>query len=274
MTGWSVLHLIDGWDRGVVLYLNQFAARSVVFDEIMYDLADATILQGGLYMAYFWWQWFRQDGGQRAIVIRRQAVLLSIAGAIIAVIVSRTLQVMLPFHLRPLHTASLNFVLPLGVNPQTLNTWNSLPSDHAAIYFAMATAVWFQSRPLGYAAMAWSLIFGLIPRIYLGYHYPSDIVAGIICGILLMALIWRVTPQDRLLGPVVALEQSHRLSFYAVGFLLTYELAILFFDLRHLVRDGFDVARVAVGWHPSAHLAGPIDGGQTAAGVLPVPAPK
>lgn len=273
MSGVSVLHLIDGWDRAIVLFLNQFAARSAVFDEVMYDLADASIVQGGLYMAYFWWQWFRQDGDSRAIVERRQAVVLSVAGAILAVIVSRTLQVTLPFHLRPLHTPSLHFVVPLGVNPETLNMWNSLPSDHASIYFALATAVWFQSRALGYAAMAWSLIVGLIPRIYLGYHYPSDIVAGMICGIVLMAVIWRLTPQDRLLGPVVALEQSHRLAFYAVGFLLTYELAILFFDLRHLVRDSYDIARLAVGMHPAAHLAGPIDAGQTA-GVIPVQALK
>jgi undecaprenyl-diphosphatase len=249
-----MLHLIDSWDRSIVLFLNQFAAKSAVFDEVMYDLADATILQGGLFMAYFWWVWFRQDGGDAAVADRRQKVVLSIAGAIVAVIVSRTLQVTLPFHLRPLHTPSLHFVLPLGVNPQTLNMWNSLPSDHAVIYFALATAVWFQSRPLGYAAMAWSLIVGLIPRIYLGYHYPSDIVAGVICGTALMALIWRVTPRNRLLGPVVAAEQSHRLAFYAVAFLLTYELAILFYDLRHLVRDGYDIARALTGVHVLPHV--------------------
>jgi undecaprenyl-diphosphatase len=247
-----MLHFIALLDERFVLFLNQFATKSAVFDGIMYDLADATILQGGLFMAYFWWAWLRTDG---AVAKRRYEVIVSIGGGIAASVISRIMQVMLPFHTRPLHTDSLHFVVPLGVNPQTLNTWSSMPSDHAAMYFAFATAIWYQSRPLGYTAMAWTVAFGLIPRIYLGYHYPSDIVAGIACGIIIMVLTWNLTPRSRAVGRVLVWEKSHRALFYPAAFLLTYEVAILFFDVRHLAKDGFDLVRLAFDIHPMTQAA-------------------
>lgn len=242
-----MLQLIDAWDERIVLLLNQFAAKSPVFDGIVYDLADTSFLQGGLFMAYFWWAWLRTDG---PVTRRRHEIVISIASAIMAAVISRIMQVTLPFHTRPLHTASLHFVLPLGVNPQTLNYWNSLPSDHAAIYFALATAIWYQNRALGSAAMVWTMVFGLVPRIYLGYHYPSDILAGSIVGIVIMVLTWHFAPRTKMVDRMLAWEQSHRAIFYPIAFLLTYEVAILFFDVRHLAKDGFDLVKVALNLHP------------------------
>ncbi len=245
-------HVIALWDERVVLFVNQFAAKSAVFDGIMYDLADASILQGGLFMAYFWWAWLRTDG---PVIRRRQEIMIAIAGAIAAAIVSRTMQVTLPFHTRPLHTASLQFVVPLGVNPQTLNTWSSMPSDHAATYFALATAIWYQWRAMGYAAMAWTVVFGLFPRIYLGYHYPSDIIAGCLCGLIVMALVWKLLPHADALRRVSAWERSYRAIFYPAAFLLTYEIATLFYDVRHLAKDGYDVIKLAFDIHPMVQAA-------------------
>lgn len=241
-----MLQLIDVWDERIVLFLNQFAAKSAVFDGIVYDLADSSILQGGLFMAYFWWAWLRTDG---PVARRRHEIVISIGGAIVAAIISRIMQVTLPFHTRPLHTASLHFVVPLGVNPETLNFWNSLPSDHAAIYFALATAISYQCRALGYAAMVWTMVFGLIPRIYLGYHYPSDILAGAVVGIAIMVLTWHFMPRTKMVERMLAWEHSHRAIFYPVAFLLTYEVAILFFDVRHLAKDGYDLVKAAFNLH-------------------------
>ncbi len=247
-----MLQFIALLDERFVHVINQFAAKSAVFDGTMYDLADATILQGGLFMAYFWWAWLRTDA---PIMRRRQDIMISIAGAIAAAIISRARQVTLPFHARPLHTAALHFVVPLGVNPQTLNTWSSMPSDHAAIYFALATAIWYQWRAMGYAAMVWTFVFGLIPRIYLGYHWPSDIIAGCVCGLAVMVLAWRLVPRADFLARVAAWERSHRMIFYPAAFLLTYEVAILFYDVRHLVKDGYDLAKLAFGVHPLMQAA-------------------
>jgi undecaprenyl-diphosphatase len=58
----------------------------------------------------------------------------------------------------------------------------SFPSGHAAFYFALSMAVYLYNKKLGIAFFAVSLVMG-IARIYVGVHWPSDILGGILVGI-------------------------------------------------------------------------------------------
>jgi undecaprenyl-diphosphatase len=231
---------VTAFDGLIIGFLSQFAQRDPAFDRLVVDIADSALLKGGLFMGYFWWLWFKTDNDTLA---RRQAILTSIAGAVAAVAISRILQRLLPYHDRPLHAAGLGFVLPAGVNPDTLNDWNSFPSDHAALFFALSTAIWYQSRPLGYVAGLWTLFVICLPRIYLGYHYPSDILGGAVLGVGVMvaAVIWgRVAPWP---GRVVRWSVAHQTAFYCIAFLATYEITVLFYDLRALAQDSLGILK-------------------------------
>jgi membrane-associated phospholipid phosphatase len=72
---------------------------------------------------------------------------------------------------------------PLGGAPSSL----SFPSAHATSSFAVATAM-TRVEPLG--ALAFVLAFALaLGRPYLGMHYPSDVLAGALLGVLLGLLV-------------------------------------------------------------------------------------
>ena len=72
---------------------------------------------------------------------------------------------------------------PLGGAPSSL----SFPSAHATSSFAVATAM-TRVEPLG--ALAFLLAFALaLGRPYLGMHYPSDVLAGAVLGIVLGLLV-------------------------------------------------------------------------------------
>lgn len=64
------------------------------------------------------------------------------------------------------------------------NTDGGFPSDHAMMAGAVAAGVWLVNRRLGViaaiaaAAMAWA-------RVYVGAHYPQDVVAGLTLGAVL-----------------------------------------------------------------------------------------
>ncbi len=66
------------------------------------------------------------------------------------------------------------------------------PSDHATGAFAMAMALWFYDRVIGGLAFVLAAIVAF-SRVYVGVHYPSDVVGGALIGIA-VAMIFRFTP--------------------------------------------------------------------------------
>ena len=59
----------------------------------------------------------------------------------------------------------------------------SFPSGHTAAAFCMVSLISYFFPALFIPAFTWALLVG-ISRIYLGLHYPTDIIAGIILGML------------------------------------------------------------------------------------------
>lgn len=64
----------------------------------------------------------------------------------------------------------------------------SFPSGHATVAFAMAFSLYFYNKKLGVILLILALIVGL-GRIYVGVHYPLDILGGILIGFLSAFLI-------------------------------------------------------------------------------------
>lgn len=69
-----------------------------------------------------------------------------------------------------------------------LITKKSFPSDHAAIAFALATSVYLYQPYLG--IIFFLLAFWVaVSRVYVGVHYPLDIVVGGILGTIISFII-------------------------------------------------------------------------------------
>lgn len=67
----------------------------------------------------------------------------------------------------------------------------SFPSGHASSSFASAVAI-YKSCPRGIGIPALILAFAIsLSRLYVGVHYPSDVIAGMVIGTLIaLILFW------------------------------------------------------------------------------------
>jgi undecaprenyl-diphosphatase len=55
------------------------------------------------------------------------------------------------------------------------------PSDHATASFAIAVAILLRSRRWGYLTLAMAVVLS-VGRVAMGFHYPSDVLAGAALG--------------------------------------------------------------------------------------------
>jgi membrane-associated phospholipid phosphatase len=65
----------------------------------------------------------------------------------------------------------------------------SFPSDHAVVAGAVATGLLIADVRLGAAAAALALVMGA-DRVYVGAHYPADVVAGLALGSAVVVVGW------------------------------------------------------------------------------------
>jgi membrane-associated phospholipid phosphatase len=65
----------------------------------------------------------------------------------------------------------------------------SFPSDHTVFAVALATGLWIVSRRLGVIATVLAVIEGF-SRVYLGQHYPHDVIAGASVSIVILLVGW------------------------------------------------------------------------------------
>jgi membrane-associated phospholipid phosphatase len=67
---------------------------------------------------------------------------------------------------------------------------NSFPSHSTLVYFMVSVGFWPISRKVSLALAAWTLVFVSFPRMYLGGHYPIDVVFSVVLGLMIIVAIW------------------------------------------------------------------------------------
>jgi undecaprenyl-diphosphatase len=217
------------WEFPLMRAINAFARHSMLLDRTMHALTTRDLLQGVPFLGLIWFLWFTSEDAST-----RAGLLVGTLAASFAGVVSRIMQLELPTHLRPLHLPQLGFVLPFGVEPDALNHFNSFPSDHGAVFFTLCAVIWRVRPTAGIAAFVWATVIDLA-RVYEGYHFPSDVIGSIGLGLLVL-YGFQAASSWPLVARAVAFEQTRRPWFYMLAFVITYQIATLFDDLREIGR--------------------------------------
>ncbi|MGH6828341.1 MAG: phosphatase PAP2 family protein [Rhizomicrobium sp.] len=162
----------------IVVYLNGLLRSHFWLAKLASGLALNPIARGVPVFVPLMVLWFSKDH-----FWHRGRMLVGVAGVCLATLISVLLQKHLHVDIRPFFDPKLHLYL---VNREDLSQWgriNSFPSDTATLYFALSTVVFLEWRLGGSLAYGWSFVTAGVCRAALGFHYPTDILAGIALGV-------------------------------------------------------------------------------------------
>lgn len=107
--------------------------------------------------------------------IKKEQALHALAASLFAWAIAEVIKLLIPTA-RPF---MVNGEAPLTL---TVKSDGSFPSGHTSAAFALATTIWLHDRKVGWAYIIAALLVGGA-RVLANVHYPVDILAGSLLGI-------------------------------------------------------------------------------------------
>lgn len=218
-------------DLEILNYFNSFAQRVPSFDVLVKIISTNHLIKGGFFMIVFWYLWFHKNN-----LRDRSTMVCNMVGSVVVMIAARLMAMMLPFRHRPKLNTDLDFVLPVGSRQEELMSNSSFPSDHAALFYSLSMGIYLVSGKAGIAAFIYSFFVISLPRIYLGLHYPSDIIGGAVLGILGVIAANMHFIKSKIAPSLLKTESSHPGLFYGMLFLISFQISSLFEESREIMK--------------------------------------
>lgn len=227
---------MNSFDTAIQTFLTQIAFSSDLVNNAIREFADLYTLKGLALIPILWWMWFKPS--QRG-EWEREMVIATIASGLLSLAIGRLLAHFLPFRGRPIYTPELHLHFPsAGLPEAVLRTWSSFPSDHAMLWMSVATGIFLVWRRAGVLALLYTAIVICLPRVYLGLHYPTDVLGGAAIGIIITYVMTRDSVRTRLAAPILGWIHRFPGPCYTLAFLLCFELVTQFDEvllLKHSV---------------------------------------
>jgi undecaprenyl-diphosphatase len=168
-------------NQSLFVYIHNFSGRSPIFDGIGIFFAN--------YLVYFlvfgfFFLVLVESGPRRKLYRFAEGALATLLSRGIVTELIRFFY----HHPRPF--------LFYGFTPLISESSWSFPSGHMTFLFALATVVWYADRRWGIAYFILSAVVG-VARIYVGVHWPLDILGGVVIGIVCGIIIHRLFRSSR-----------------------------------------------------------------------------
>lgn len=215
--------MAGGWNDALFEALNGLSGRSFTLDALLALAMTDPVAKAGPLVACFAYAWWKPGNPARR-ERRRRILLVTLLALFVIAPLMKVFSLEIGTSPRPLlrgeqvylysPDSGIEKLAPLDYRPPTTgetamrhaalrereiepNDLASFPSDHAALFLALAVGIMLAAPGAGALAVLWALVVSSGARVVTGMHSPLDILAGGAMGIgLLLAaqLLARALP--------------------------------------------------------------------------------
>ncbi len=237
----QMINFIHGnWDIAPVLFLNNYCGKSLFLDTLQLIFLSVDAIRTAILVALIMgiWEYGRVQNDIKA----NKKVIAILFSIILSLGIIETLNAVIQSP-RPIVTYESQMRAPLLTNdtkPLWKNSWvrnekhGSFPSDTVALLGTLAFGIFFWNRSLGIIAILYVIISGIIPRLYFGLHYPSDMFLGLLIAFISTITIDRINLFNKLSEKIIKTINSSPYLYGAIGFYTAYIISEKFILIRKL----------------------------------------
>jgi membrane-associated phospholipid phosphatase len=219
--------MINSFDVKFVTFLNSWLGLHSAWRGIFEGVGNNPFARGFLVFFPLIALWHAGEHRER-----RVRMLAGFLATCAATLISVAIQHHVHSHIRPFLNPTLHLQ---DFDHRAIDGWDhrdSFPSDTATLFFALSMVILRENRIAGAIAFLWSLFSIGLVRVALGWHYPTDILGGLILGPICVQLSerthWLVSRMEKLL----ARFQSRPYLVHAAVFLFLADAYWLFYGLQ------------------------------------------
>lgn len=149
---------------GIFQWINDLAGRYALLDKGMIFITDSVPY---VVIAFMLFLWFTANKEKRT---EKQYTAFYIVFTVILGLSLNALIHLFYYHARPFITYDVHQLVPHADD-------SSFVSDHSVLVFALAWTLLLRKDSWKYPVLIWAILVG-ISRIFVGVHYPADVIGG------------------------------------------------------------------------------------------------
>ena len=228
------------WDISIVLFFNRFCGKSNFWDSLTLVFLSVDAIRTAVLVALMAGLW--QYGKIKNDMSANKKVLQILFSIILCLGIIEIANAVIESQ-RPIVTYKSLINSPL-LNEDTKELWKdgwvrnpkhgSFPSDTVALLATIAIGLYSWNKLLGFFALIFVFLMGILPRLYFGLHYPSDLMIGFGIALFSVIITGKIRFLEKVYLKILEFEKRFPYLFGVAGFYLFYIIADKFILLRKL----------------------------------------